>query len=219
MVKRRDQQAGDEGASRYAAALAHVVPQRFENNVRLSTLKDWPGNPKTHDVPMLVSLMQRNGRYGVVYVQSSTRRILAGHGRRKAYRKLRVTAVDVLWLDVPDDVAARIVAADNRSAELGGYDGNALAAYLREQEAAGNLDGTGYSSDDVATIARAALALDAPHAAPTATADADDDADDDEGSSYHVVVVLPNRKGQRALLSELKGRGLACRARTVRARE
>jgi hypothetical protein len=208
-----------------ANALARAVPQRFEPAVRLSTLHEWPGNPKAHDVPALVALMHRNGRYGVVYVQASTRRMLAGAGRKKAYRKLHVKAVDVVWLDVDDQTAARIVASDNRSVELGGTDDAALAAFLSTQEAAGNLDGTGYTRDDMAELVRAATSLDAPRdvdgagpaAPPAATTDADQP--DEDGATYHVVVVCANRKGQRSLLSELKGRGLACRGRTVRSRE
>lgn len=158
MSKKRAGQAARDTADAAQAKLGELVrevPQRYERGVKVSSLKDWPGNPKAHDVAALVELMKRNGRYGVVYAQESTRRLLAGHGRRKAYRVLGVRAVDVVWLDVSDDVGARIIAADNHSVELGGYDDAALYKFLDEQRAADNLDGTGYGLDDVAALKKA----------------------------------------------------------------
>jgi site-specific DNA-methyltransferase (adenine-specific) len=46
--------------------------------------------------------------------------------------------------------------ADNRTADLGGYDESVLAEILGEQAAADNLLATGYGSDDVEAIIRAA---------------------------------------------------------------
>ena len=42
--------------------------------------------------------------------------------------------------------------ADNRTADLGGYDDTMLAAILAEQQAEDNLAATGYDADDVAAL-------------------------------------------------------------------
>jgi DNA modification methylase len=54
-----------------------------------------------------------------------------------------------------DATATAYGLADNRTADLGDYDYNLLAAILAEQAAAGNLLATGYDADDVAALLRA----------------------------------------------------------------
>jgi ParB-like chromosome segregation protein Spo0J len=164
-----DRDRDDDVRARTTAADVANVPQRYQQNVKLSTLREFPGNPKTHDVDALVDLMKANGRYGVVYAQKGSRRLLAGHGRKKAYKRLGLKTVDVVWLDVNDTVAARIVAADNRSVELGGYDDVALLAFLRQLASDDDgLLGTGYADDD---IARLAYELETPSFLPATSDD------------------------------------------------
>lgn len=183
-----------------AAKIARAVPQEFEKGVKLSTLKEWPGNPKAHAVEAIVEMMRRNGYYGVVYAQRSSRRLIAGHGRKKAYKKLRVSAVDVLWLDVDDATAARIVAADNRAPELGGYDNPALYAFLVNLEGDSNLAGTGYTTDDM-DILRRAIDDKAPEPVRVAAGPA----------GYRIIVTCKDATEQAALTAELKQRGFTCR--------
>lgn len=157
MSKRAGQAARDTAAAETAtlAALVRHVPQRYEPGVKVSSLKDWPGNPKQHDVPAIVESMKANGVYGVVYAQQSSRRLLKGHGTRKALRIVGVRAIDVVWLDVSDETAANIVAADNRLTERGGVDDHLLYKFLNEQVGLDRLDGTGYDVDDVAALKKA----------------------------------------------------------------
>jgi hypothetical protein len=142
-------------AKKAAAQLGEIIkflPQSYEADVDLKTLQDWPGNPKDHDIGAIVESMRENGVYGAVRVQTSSRRILGGHGTREALRRLKVKRVNVLWIDCDDATGARIVAADNRITELGGYNDALLLDYLRAQQEQGNLKGTGYDDDDVTTL-------------------------------------------------------------------
>ena len=132
--------------------IIRFLPQRYEESVELKTLEDWPGNPKDHDIGAIVESMRENGFYGAVRAQLSSRRILAGHGTREALRRLKVKRVHVLWIDCDDATGARIVAADNRLSELGGYNEPALLEYLRSLQEQGNLRGSGYDDDDVTTL-------------------------------------------------------------------
>jgi DNA modification methylase len=183
------------------------VHQEYERGVALRTLKDWPDNPKGHDVDAIVASMTANGAYGVVYAQRSSRRLLAGHGRKAAYRVLGVRAVDVVWLDVDDKTAARIVAADNHTATLGGYDDSALYAYLRTLQADDNLIGSSYDSDDVEAVRRV-LEQERPEREPEAarSATASDD-DDDEPT-----LIEPPRKpvSQRGVVYQLGRHRVLC---------
>jgi site-specific DNA-methyltransferase (adenine-specific) len=67
-------------------------------------------------------------------------------------------AANVEALD--DASAVAFMLADNRTADLGGYDDSVLAAILAEQETAANLAATGYDADDVAAILAAAQIAD-----------------------------------------------------------
>jgi len=80
-------------------------------------------------------------------VQRSTGFVLGGNHTLQAAQKLKWAAVDVTYLDVDDDAARKIVVADNRTSDLGGYDDRALVQLLRELGDEG-LEGTGYDLDD-----------------------------------------------------------------------
>jgi hypothetical protein len=142
-------------AKKAAEKLGEIIkflPQTYEADVEIKSLVDWPGNPKDHDIGAIVESMRENGVYGALRCQLSTRRILAGHGTREALRRLKVRRVNVLWIDCDDATGARIVAADNRLSELGGYNDAALLDYLRTLQESNNLKGTGYDADDVTTL-------------------------------------------------------------------
>jgi hypothetical protein len=112
------------------------VPRRYENDVPLASLVAFPGNPKDHDVGMIVESMRANGDYATLRVQDwpdTPPYILAGHGTREALEQLGVTHVDVVWLKVDPRTARRIVLVDNRAAQAGGFRDDLLSAMLREQ--------------------------------------------------------------------------------------
>lgn len=119
-------------------------------------------NPRVGNVEVIANSLVAHGQYKPVVVNKGTHtgrsnEVLAGNHTVKAFRDLIETEPDnPRWrtvigyvIDVDDDAAARIVAVDNRSAELGTFDDAALADLL---SSLGELDGTGYTADDLSDL-------------------------------------------------------------------
>lgn len=117
--------------------------------VKLGQLKPFPGNARRGDVDAIAESLSRNGQFRPLIVQRSTGYVLAGNHTLQAAQRLNWPSVQVTYLDVDDDAARRIVVADNRTADLGGYDDRALVELLRAVGGdEGDLTGTGYALDD-----------------------------------------------------------------------
>ncbi|WP_433426323.1 ParB/RepB/Spo0J family partition protein (plasmid) [Microtetraspora malaysiensis] len=126
-----------------------LVPQTYRM-VQLDELEPHPDNPHKGDVDMIAESISRNGFYGVVLVQKSRMRIIAGEHRWRGARAKGLAEVPALVIDVDDEAATRIMLADNRTAEHGdGYDEQVLAELLQGLP---DLDGTGWSDDDLADL-------------------------------------------------------------------
>lgn len=120
-------------------------------------------NPRLGNVRVIADSLRAHGQYRPIVVNRGTHtgranEVLAGNHTLMAFRDLleaepeqaRWTSVAGYVIDVDADQAARIVAVDNRSAELGdGYDDAALAELLGSLP---DLDGTGFTDDDLADI-------------------------------------------------------------------
>jgi hypothetical protein len=113
--------------------------------VALDTLIEFEGNPRKGNVKELVESLKHNGQYKPIVVQKSTKHILAGNHLWKAAKELGWTEIDVVEVDVNDEQAKKIVVADNRLADMGGYDEQALLDLLGDID----LSGTGYVPADV----------------------------------------------------------------------
>lgn len=109
-----------------------------------------PDNAKRGDVTAIASSIGRNGFYGALIVQRSTGYILVGNHRWLAAREQGLDELPVIWVDCDADEARRIMVADNRTSEMGGFDQAKLAELLESFD--GDLDGTGYSEDDLARL-------------------------------------------------------------------
>ncbi len=124
-----------------------VINQGYEI-VPIAKLKQHPRNPRHGDLGAISQSIDRNGFYGAVIVQKSTGYILAGNHRLKAAEENGIGGVPVIWVDVDDERALRILLADNRTNDLAGYDNAALAEILTGIQAdTGNLLGTGYDGE------------------------------------------------------------------------
>lgn len=119
-------------------------------------------NPRVGDVDSIAASLRANGQYKPVVVNRGTHtgrpmEVLAGNHTVKAFRQLaeeypsddRWQSVDCWVVDVDDDRAGRIVAADNRTADIGSFDDQVLVDLL---ESLPSLEGTGYSDDDLAML-------------------------------------------------------------------
>ncbi len=104
-----------------------------------------PRNPRKGAVEAIDQSIEENGFYGAVVVQKATSLILAGRHRWERAKAAGIATLPVLWADVDDATALRIIAADNRTSDLAGYDPQALAELLESvRNETGGFEGTGY---------------------------------------------------------------------------
>lgn len=127
------------------------------SEVPLEELATYYRNPRRGNVAAIAESLATRGQYKPIVVNLGTAtgrkmEILAGNHTYLAARDLGWATIQIVTVDVDEAGAAQIVAADNRLADLGGYDDEDLLAVL---ELAGDLGGTGYSELDVASLERA----------------------------------------------------------------
>lgn len=129
-------------------------------DVALDTLLPHPHNPREGDVDAIELSLNAHGQYRPIVVNSRNRVIIAGHHLWKAAQRLGWETVSVAWLDADEDEHVRIMLADNRTADLGSYNEAAILSLLEELDRGDlGLVGTGYTDDDLATLAAAQSGL------------------------------------------------------------
>lgn len=119
--------------------------------VPVDSLTPYHKNPRQGDVGRIAESLRVNGQYRplVVNVGTHTGRaeeVLAGNHTLAGAKLEGLEQVWAVHVDVDDEAAARIVAADNRTADLGTYDDRLLAELLGDLE---DLAGTGYDETDL----------------------------------------------------------------------
>lgn len=144
----------DEEVEEASAAPEPVEPKiaeaLTEQIVPIDSIEPHPENPREGYVPAIAESLEVNSQYRAIVVQDSTGYILAGNHTWLAAKGLGWTGIAAVRIDVDDDEARRIMLADNRTAELGGFnDENLHALLLGVQEMEGGLIGTGYDDDYV----------------------------------------------------------------------
>lgn len=120
----------------------------------VATVRPHPRNARAGDTDAIIESIRVNGMYRPLYAQRSTGHILAGNHTYAAAMELGADRVPVIWLDVDDTTAAKILLADNRTADLGSYDLGLLVDLLGALDH--DLMGTGYGPDDVTALAHLA---------------------------------------------------------------
>lgn len=132
-------------------------------------------NPRRGNLKAIADSLRTLGQYRPIVVNAGTHtgrpnEVVAGNHTLLAARELGWDHVDAVIIDVDDITAARIVAADNRTADLGHYDNAELLDLL---SALPDLDGTGYDDHDLQELLQAVtkaaggpVALTDPDAAP-----------------------------------------------------
>lgn len=119
----------------------------------IGELERHPDNPRRGVTPAIIESIRTTGFYGALIAQTSTNRVLAGNHRLDAAKAAGLEAIPVIYVDVDDQTARRILLADNRTSDLGTYDLDHLAALL-ETVAADDptMTGTGYQPDDLTSL-------------------------------------------------------------------
>lgn len=134
----------------------------------VGSLTTHPENPRLGNIPAIRESIRANGFYGVCVVQRSSGHILVGNHRYIAAVEEGLGEVPVMWLDVDDEEARRLLIADNRTSDLGAYNDALLISILTDQNDQGGLDGTAWHPDDVEKFI-AALDKDSPDVFPEIT--------------------------------------------------
>lgn len=119
-------------------------------DIPLDELTPYPGNAKRGDVESIRASIRRNGQYRslvVREVENGPLIVLAGNHTMQALAAEGNATARCEVIRCDDAEARRINLADNRTAELGGYDDAALAELLHELE--GDFDGSGWTEGDL----------------------------------------------------------------------
>jgi hypothetical protein len=118
----------------------------------LADLERFPGNARRGDVDEIRKSIARHGQYRAIVVRQHDDRytVLAGNHTADALEAEGSSTARCELIECSDDEAVRINLADNRTAELGGYDNEALAALLSTLD--NDYDGTGWAEEDITAI-------------------------------------------------------------------
>jgi DNA modification methylase len=133
-----------------------TIPQNLTPNIEqlpLSALKPNPKNARTHSAKQIEQIATSIRRFGwvVPVVVDEHDRIVAGHGRYAAARKLQLDMVPAIRVAFLTDEDRRAFAlAENRIAELSGWDSALLSEELNALFESGyELELTGFSLADL----------------------------------------------------------------------
>lgn len=127
-----------------------VIAQEYAAEVPVSDLVEHPDNPRRGDTGLIADSIAHNGFYGAVIAQRATNRVLAGNHRLRAAVSEGLETLPVIWVDVDDESATRILLADNRTSDLAGFDNSDLAELLEQLTGSdAHLAGTGYTQADL----------------------------------------------------------------------
>ncbi len=113
------------------AAASPFARQAYEV-VAIDSIVEHPQNPRRGDLHALDESIEANGFYGAVVVQRSRRRIIAGNHRHRKLKERGEQFVPVIFVDVDDERALRILLADNGASDRATNDKNELAILLEE---------------------------------------------------------------------------------------
>ena len=114
-------------------------------HISVDKLRCHPANPREGDVGAVWESIEQNGFFGALVVQKSSGHVLAGNHRLLAAREAGMDEVPVIYVDVDDEHAMRILLADNRTSDIATYDGEGLADLLEHLASTDDgLAGTGY---------------------------------------------------------------------------
>jgi hypothetical protein len=171
--------------------------------VPVGELTKFPGNAKRGDVKAIRESIRKTGQYRAIVVRRTHVNdggliILAGNHTYEAVLAERMPTIRCEILECTDAEARRINLADNRLAELGGYDDDDLATLLAGLN--GDFDGTGWSYEDMDRLT---------------DPEAPDEGDapvDELPTVWGVVIECEDEDQQVTMLRRLDGEGFKVRA-------
>lgn len=102
----------------------------------IGNLVEWDKNPRfnNHAVENVAVSIQRFGFASPIIAQKNSNRIIAGHTRFKAAKKLGLDFVPVRFMDLTDAEADALAIADNKIGELSKWDEDVLRDLIKDLE-------------------------------------------------------------------------------------
>jgi hypothetical protein len=123
--------------------------------VPTESLVPWDKNPRAHQpIDEVAASIQRFGFANPILVRSANNRIIAGHTRWEAARKLGLETVPVRFLDLTGAEADALALADNKLGELAVWDNQKLREVLAGLSEQVPIDGLGWGGEDLETLLR-----------------------------------------------------------------
>lgn len=131
--------------------------------VPVGSLRLLEGNPRVGDVDAVAASLARFGQRKPIVARSDGT-VVAGNHTLQAARSLFWDEIAVVYVDDDDATAKAYALADNRTAELGGYDDEALRAMVLEVQAFDEalLADTGWAGDDLEALLADPIVLPPP---------------------------------------------------------
>jgi site-specific DNA-methyltransferase (adenine-specific) len=144
-----------------------LLPLQFPT----ADLELMPGNPRRGDVDAVAHSLSRFGQRKPIVARRADKVVIAGNHTLRAARQLGWSDIAVVFTDDDDATAKAYSLADNRTAELGGYDNAELAELIGEVQEADPelLAATGWTDGDLQGL----LAQLEPQQLPPALSDPD----------------------------------------------
>lgn len=121
--------------------------------VDIDAIKPHPRNPRRGNVEVIAESLKANGQFRPIVVNRRNKTIIAGHHLWQAAQHLGWTEVQVLWVKATENEHRRMMLADNRTSDVGGYDNHELDALIQDLLTdTETLLGTGYTDGDLARL-------------------------------------------------------------------
>ncbi len=145
----------------------------------IGDVRTMDGNPRRGDVAAVARSLDAFGQRKPIVARVDTGEVIAGNHTLMAAKQLGWSEVAVVWVKDDDATAKAFSLADNRTAELGGYDEELLAGLIGEVLEADTtlLEATAWTPDDLAEL------LERTGGGPDTATEGDEDAVPDDAPS------------------------------------
>lgn len=111
--------------------MAGIIKQKYAL-APVDDLTPHPQNARHGAVGKIEESVSATGFYGTLVAQKSTGHVLVGNHRLLVLQQHGVKKVPVMWVDVDDDDALRILVNDNKVSEHADWDERGLAELLQD---------------------------------------------------------------------------------------
>lgn len=177
---------------------------QFEASFPIKELRNYHKNARRSNVEEIKKSLTIHGQYRAIVANVGTHtgrknEVLGGNHTLQAARDLGWDSIAVTFVDVDDDQAKRIVLVDNSISDKATFDVGLLTAELESLE---DLEGTGYTDDDLDKLLNGLETGDDPK---------DSEHEEQYNNRWELVVECTDEDHQRELYSRFMEEGLTVR--------